>query len=130
MAEWFSVFEISYDWYEGEHEETLLGKNVNKKQFERDLIKAKKFAQGLIGKEVKDYNYLGKGYVVGCLSEYYAQIVWYLTTKLEYIECHMDKRMNYEVHTLDASGISITSVEKINKRSELKIDKKSNKRTK
>jgi len=33
----------------------------------------KNFAENLKGKEIKDYNYLGKGYGVECLPEFYAQ---------------------------------------------------------
>lgn len=92
----FNIFKIEYNWCEGEHEETFMEKDVDKDQFERDLIKAKEFAESLMGKEVKD-NYLGKGYSVECLPEYYEQIIWFLTNKMGYIECYFDDNISYHV---------------------------------
>jgi len=91
------IFKIQYDWYEGEHEETLLGKNVSSEEFEKDLIKAKEFAESLIGKEIKEGKYLGKGYRVSCLPEYYEQIIWFLITKLDYIVCEYNNNIKYVV---------------------------------
>lgn len=71
----FRIFKIEYNWYEGEHGEIFLGKYVEKEKFEKDLTKAKQFAKSLIGKKVKHQNYLGKGYSVECLPEYYQQII-------------------------------------------------------
>jgi len=48
-----NIFKLEYDWYEGEHEETLLGKETTEQEFEIDLIKARKFAESLIGNKVK-----------------------------------------------------------------------------
>jgi len=93
----FNIFKIKYIWHEGEYKETYLGKTVEQKEFENDLIKAKKFASSLIGKKVKGYNYLGKGYSVECLPEYYEQIIWYLKVKLEYIECNISRNVYYSV---------------------------------
>lgn len=91
----FQIFKISYQWYEDDHEETLLGKNVSKDDFENDLIEARKFAEGLIGAKIKEGSYLGKGYRVECLPEYYEQILWFLTEKKGYVECDMDVDVEY-----------------------------------
>ena len=40
----FNIFKIEYSWPEDEHEVTLLGKNVEVKEFEKDLLEAKDFA--------------------------------------------------------------------------------------
>lgn len=47
-----NIFKIEYGWYEGEHEEVLLGKGVEREEFEKDLVKGKEFAESLIDKEV------------------------------------------------------------------------------
>lgn len=108
----FNIFKIEYDWCEGDHEETFVGKNVDKDQFERDLIKAKEFAESLIGKEVKN-NYLGKGYSVECLPEYYEQIIWFLTDKMGYIECYFDNDVSYHVDdSSNGKKIELTRSEK------------------
>jgi len=95
-----NIFKIYYDWYEGEHEETLVGKEVEKEQFLTDLIKAKDFAESMTGVKI-DWNdkepYVGRGYVVECLPEYYEQIIWYLTNKLGYIDCCFDEDISYKV---------------------------------
>lgn len=119
--ETLNLFKVEYDWYEGEHEERLLGKNVDQKQFEKDLIKAKEFAESLIGKEIKNGNYLGNGYSVECLPEYYSQIIWYLTERLGYIECYIDETMTYDVDS-DSSNkrIIIRRSKNCTKRSELR----------
>jgi hypothetical protein len=31
----FNMFKIEYDWYEGDHEECLLGKNVEREELKR-----------------------------------------------------------------------------------------------
>jgi len=48
----FNIFKVQYDWYDGEHQEILVGKAVEVQQFEKDLAKAKHFAESLRGKEV------------------------------------------------------------------------------
>ena len=93
----FNIFKIEYSWYEGEYEATFLGKWIEQREFEKDLIKAKKFAEGLIGKETKDFDYLGKGYNVECLPEYYNQIIWFLMIKLRYTVCYMNNNLRYNV---------------------------------
>jgi hypothetical protein len=92
-----NIFEIAYRWYEGEHEETLLGKNVSEEEFEKDLTEAKNFAEGLIGIEIEEGSYLGKGYKVDCLPEYYEQILWFLTEKKGYVSCNRDENVTYFV---------------------------------
>jgi hypothetical protein len=85
-----NIFEITYTWYEGEEDKTYLGKEVNKSEFEKDLIKAKEFAKSLLGIEIKKGEYLGKGYNTECLPEFYSQIIWFLINKKKYIECFLD----------------------------------------
>ena len=94
----FNIFKIEYHWYEGEHEETLLVKEIEPEKFEEDLMEAKKFAESLIGIEIKDYDYLGKGYSTECLPEFYEQILWYLTNKLGYIYCNHDNHKILFLH--------------------------------
>lgn len=118
MAE-FNIFKIDYDWYEGEHYETLLGKEVSTDEFEKDLIEAKKFAISLIGKEVKR-DYLGKGYSIECLPEFYSQIIWYLTNRLKYVSCKYDDDAAYAISDDDSkSKITVTKSEKKTERKEL-----------
>lgn len=90
-----TLFKICYQWYEGEYRETLVGKDVSQEQFEKDITEAKKFAQGLLGIQIKEGSYLGKGYSVACLPEYYNQIIWFLVEKKGYIECSRDERIEY-----------------------------------
>lgn len=99
------IFKIEYFWPEGEHEETLIGKDVDVEEFEMDLLKAKKFAESLMGKKVEG-NYLGKGYSVECLPEFYEQILWYLTEKLGYVHCDYDEKVVYDVDD-SSEGIEI-----------------------
>lgn len=91
------IFRIYYDWYEGEHEETLLGKGVSEEEFEKDMGEAVSFATSLIGKEAEMGDYLGKGYSVECLPEYYEQILWFLTKKKGYINCDFDMKARYQI---------------------------------
>lgn len=81
-----NIFKIAYQWYEDDHEETLLGKNVSEEKLEKDLTEAKNFAEGLIDIKIEEGSYFGKGYRVDCLPEYYNQILWFLTEKKEYRE--------------------------------------------
>lgn len=97
----FNIFKIEYDWYEGEHEEILLAKEIEPEKFAEDLIEARKFAESLIGIEIKDYDYLGKGYSVGCLPEFYNQIIWFLTNKKGYSLCYLDKDTSFRVEDGD-----------------------------
>ena len=62
--------------------------------------------------------WLGKGYKVDCLPEYYQQIIWFLTEKLVYVICDYDDRISYNVD--DSSKISITKLKREIKGSELK----------
>ena len=95
MTNEFNIFNIQYDWYEGEHDETLIGKKISIKEFETDLIEARKFAESLIGKKVKHEEFLGNGYSVECLPQFYEQILWYLTEKLRYIYCYYNENNKY-----------------------------------
>lgn len=92
-----NLFKIKYQWVEGEYGEALLGKNVEREGFERDLIKARKFSQDLLGKIIRKGNYLGRGYRVECLPEFYEQIVWFMVNKLGYTECHLENITEYEI---------------------------------
>ncbi|MEK6903308.1 MAG: hypothetical protein AABW64_01530 [Nanoarchaeota archaeon] len=104
------LFKICYQWYEGDYHEAFLGKDATVEEFEKDLIKAKKFAQSLLGKEIEEGSYLGKGYSVACLPEYYHQIIWFLVEKKRYMECSSDKDVEYYVE--DGSTENPIAVEK------------------
>jgi hypothetical protein len=114
----FTIFKIEYDWYEGEHREILLGKKTTRKRFENDLMKAREFAEGLIGKEVEK-DYLGKGYAVECLPEFYEQIIWHLTNKSGYIECEYDDSVEYSIDDDSCRRITLTKSEKKTERAGL-----------
>ncbi|MBU0535805.1 MAG: hypothetical protein KKE20_02485 [Nanoarchaeota archaeon] len=105
------IFKIEYSWYEGEHDETLIGKDVNQQSFEKDLLEARRFAESLIGKEAEYSDYPGKGYSVECLPAYYEQIIWYLTTKLGYICCSFDECIEYDISDYNLNRISIDRIE-------------------
>jgi hypothetical protein len=106
-----NIFRLHYYWYEGEHDYVLLGKTVERAQFEKDLLTAKDFAKSLLGKKSTE---LGKGYSVECLPAYYKQIIWYLTEKLEYTQCEMNTYTDYIVDDDPPLGknISITRTER------------------
>lgn len=89
------LFKICYQWVEGEYDETILGKSITQEEFEKNIIEAKKFAQSLLGKEIEKGPYLGKGYTVECLPEYYQQIIWFLEEKKGYVECSRDEAVEY-----------------------------------
>jgi len=116
-----NIFKIEYDWYDGDHSEILIGKDVNQSQFEIDILKAKVFAESLMGKEIKERDYLGKGYRVDCFPEYYEQIVWFLTSKLGYIECGYDSNILYNVEAFSNTKIGIIKSEKKVNRSTLEL---------
>lgn len=120
MMNKLNIFKIEYNWYEDDHEETLLGKNIEIEDFEKDIIKAKEFAESLIEKEIKEGEYLGKGYRVQCLPEYYEQIIWFLTERLGYVECNYDEGIIYYVDDSNDKKISIIKSEKKIERAELK----------
>lgn len=103
----FNLFKVSYQWCEGDHKEVLLGKSISKEDFERDLIEARDFAEKLIGMEIKEGSYLGKGYRVECLPEYYEQIIWFLTEKRGYVECYNDENIEYFTEDDGSSKIYI-----------------------
>lgn len=115
-----NIFKIEYNWYEDDHEEILLGKAIEREEFEKDILKAKEFAESLMGIEIKDGEYLGKGYHIDCLPEYYEQIIWFLTEKLGYIRCYYDSDIDYDVDDISNKKIGITKSEKKIERSELK----------
>src|SRR3989338_2710005 len=115
----FNIFKVEYNLYEEDHDSVFLGKAVEKEQFEKDLLKAKKFAESLIGKEIKEGEYLGRGYRVDCLPEYYHQIVWFLITELGYIECGYDKDITYYVDDSSDKKISVNKSENKVERKEL-----------
>lgn len=108
----FNIFKIEYDWCEGEHEETLLAKDIEREEFEKDLVEGRKFAESLIGKEEIRMNYLGKGYSIECLPEYYEQIIWFLINKKGYIECYFDYDITYSVNDEADKKIGLEKSEK------------------
>lgn len=104
----------------GDHDEILLGKNVETEEFEKDLINAKKFSESLMGIEIKDGEYLGKGYRIQCLPEFYEQIIWFLTSELNYLKCYYDGNINYNIDDDSNKKIEIIKVKKKIERSEIK----------
>ena len=114
-----NLFKIEYDWYEGEHEETLLGKDIEKEGFEKDTIEARNFARNLIGKEIKRGEYLGKGYKVECLPEFYEQIIWFLINNKGYIEYCFDEDIAYSINDSADKEIAITKSENTINQTEL-----------
>ncbi|MDP2749371.1 MAG: hypothetical protein Q8O89_00895 [Nanoarchaeota archaeon] len=114
MNKILSIFKVEYSWFEGEYGEMFLAKDVEQKQFEKDLVAARVFAEKLKGKKVENYDYLGKGYSLECLPQYYNQLIWYLTNKKGYVECLIDKQVSYEVDESSNNKISI-------ERNEIKI---------
>ena len=115
-----NVFKVEYYWYEGEHEECLLIKDVKKEEFEKNLLEAKSFAEKLKGVEIKEGEYLGKGYKIECLPEFYEQIIWFLKEKKEYKECQLNEDIEYIIDDNSNKEIDITKNEKTTKRTELK----------
>ena len=115
-----NIFKLEYYWYEDEHEETLLIKEVKKEEFEKDLLDAKNFAERLKGIEIKEGEYRGKGYKIECLPEFYEQIIWFLTEKKEYKECQLNEDISYMIDDDSNKEISITKNEKTTKRAKLK----------
>jgi len=106
------LYKISYDYYEGEHEEILLAKDVETEQFDKDIIEAKDYAQSRIGLKYKKSEYM-KPYNVEYLPEFYQTIADYLQEQKGYIEIHTNDDIHYEV---DDSGtqekeISVEKVE-------------------
>ena len=119
MENTFNIFKIEYDWYEGEHDETLIGKNVEREEFEKDLVEARDFAKSLLGKKEDMGDYLGKGYSIECLPKYYEQIIWFLTEKKGYIICYFDEDINYSVDDNTNHKINLTKSEKTINNTEL-----------
>ncbi len=106
------IFKIEYHWYEGEYDYNILVKDVSHKEFEKDLIKAKEFAESIVDNKIKEGDYLGKGYCIVCLPEFYEQIIWYLKNKLNYIDCYFDEYIKYSVSDDMSKKISISRGEK------------------
>jgi predicted metal-dependent hydrolase len=92
-----------------------LGKKIEKEGFEKDLIEAREFAKSLLGIEIENGEYLGKGYSVKCLPEFYNQIIWFLTKKKDYVGCFLDDS-DYSVNDEFNKKIIIEKLdEKINR---------------
>lgn len=115
-----NIFKIEYYWPEDEHEEILLGKNIEQEEFEKDLIKAKEFTESIMGKKIKEGKYLGKGYRIQCLPEYYEQIIWFLTKKLGYVTCYFDENIYYIIDDSSDKKIVISKSQKKIEQNELK----------
>lgn len=108
------IFRIYYDWYEDDHEETLIGKRVSEEEFEKDIMEAINFAKSLIGKEREYGDYLGKGYSVECLPEYYEQVLWFLTKKKGYVYCDFNMEMQYKIEDdFQKKIIAMKRIEKV-----------------
>ncbi len=105
------IFKLKYEWYEGDCGEVYLGKDVNQAQFEKDLREAKEFAKSLLGKIVKQGEYLGKGYSVECLPEFYEQVAWFLTNKKGYIRCSLNDS-EYSVEDFHEEKIIIERIDR------------------
>ncbi|MEK6941177.1 MAG: hypothetical protein AABW49_04740 [Nanoarchaeota archaeon] len=114
------IFKIEYNWYEGEHGEILLAKDAERGQFENDLSEAKRFAEKLKGKKIKEGEYLGEGYRIECLPEFFEQIIFFLKEKKQYIECNFNNDISYFTDDDSNKKINITKSEKIIKNEELK----------
>lgn len=115
-----NIFKIEYNWYEGEHGETLLIKEVTSEEFEKDLLEAKQFAEKLKGIRIKEGEYFGKGYRLECLPEFYGQIIWFLTEKKGYKECQLNKDISYAIDDDFNKEINITKNEDMIKKTEVK----------
>ena len=113
-------FKLEYYWYEDEHEETILIKDVKREEFEKDLLEAKQFAEKIKGIEIKEGKYLGKGYKIECLPEFYEQVIWFLTEKKQYKECQFNGDISYIIDDDSNKEINIAKNEKITKRTDLK----------
>ena len=109
-----NLFKIEYNWYEGEHEEILLGKAITEEQFEFDLKEAKKYVQSQIGKKDKKSKWN-----VECLPEYYRELLDYLVKKHKYQVCSIDNNISYEVDDNFDKKISITKHKQVINREEL-----------
>lgn len=106
-----NIFKVEYHWYDDDCGSTLLGKEVEREAFEKDLKEAIAFAESLKGIAIENYDYLGKGYSVECLPEYYGQIVWYFTHELGYIELEMMKeRYDIDDDQIGKGKISATRI--------------------
>lgn len=116
MDKTLNIFKISYIWCDGDCDKILIGKDATKEVFEQNLKEARDFAISLIGKK-KEGDYLGKGYSVECLPEFYHQIVWFLITKKGYIKCNFDETIEYDIDDFDPKNkIVVTKIETRNLR--------------
>ncbi len=94
------IFNIKYIWYDGDEGQTYLAKLVDKPQFEKDMKEATIFVESLIGHKVEG-DYIGKGYEVECLPEFYEQIIFFLINKKGYVECD-NEDSEYFIGDLDS----------------------------
>ena len=118
---YYRLFKITYVWYEGDEGETILCKNVEQEEFEKDLVEAKDFAQSLIkNPEIREGEWIGKGYRVNCLPEYYEQIIWFLTNKRGYKDCLFDEDTTYNIDDGSGKKIKIIRSEKTIKNEDIK----------
>ena len=115
-----NIFKINYYWYEGEQEKTLLIKDVRRDDFEKDITEAKAFAENLKGIKIQKGEYIGKGYKVECLPEFYEQMLWFLIEKKKYKRCEYDKNISYIIDDDSNKKIEITRSEKRTKMTQLK----------
>lgn len=117
------IFKIEYSWYEDEHEQVLLAKRVSPDQFEKDISAARQFAEKLRRTKADRSDYLGKGYYLECLPEFFEQIVWLLTNKKGYEPCKFDIDISYDIDDY-SKIIGITKKEKTVKQTKIKETKR------
>lgn len=112
------IFKITYTWHEGEFQETYLGKDIGKQEFESDIAESKEFAKSLLGIEIEKGEYLGRGDHVECLPEFYNQIIWFLTNKKGYVDCFLDDS-EYSVDDDSNKKIIVEKIDRKIKRIEI-----------
>lgn len=87
-----NIFKLEYNWFEGEHDEILLAKEVEQKEFEKDLVKAKKIAKGH-------------------LPDIYEQIIEFLIKK-GYSKCKLNEDSSYIVNDDVFRKVTLIKLEK------------------
>ena len=98
------IFKIVYDWYEGEHGEILVCKDVTSGEFEKDLLECRNIDQGKIGKGY---------YKVNCLPEYFEEILSQLKKK-EYFELEFNEDVSYFINDDRITGEVIELTKELN----------------
>lgn len=110
------LYKIEYSWCEGEHQESFVAKDIDREGFLKDLNDAVIFARSLLGKECEMGEWIGKGYSVECLPEYYEQILYYLTTEKGYVDVYYYDWYSYDVNDDNPEKIIVEEVHNTNLR--------------